>query len=188
MMTKTKTKEKAGWRLLIALPATLVLVFVLSVAFSNLAIAQVDEDIPPPPPPKELTADGEKEAPPPSKVVIKPIGEEDVYTVAENVPKFKDGSKEMTSFIVKNISYPELARKEGITGTVYVGCIIEKDGSVTNAKVKRGIGGGCDEEALRVISMMPPWEPGTAKGEPVRVAMNIPIKFALDDGPKKSDK
>ena len=172
----TKTKGKTGWRLFIALPSALALAFIFSIAFSNLAIAQVDEDIPPPPK-KSIEVN-----------VITPVGEEVIYTVVEKVPRFKGGSKEMISFIVKNITYPEKARKEGITGTVYVGCVIEKNGDVTNAKVKRGIGGGCDEEALRVISMMPPWEPGKVKGEPVRVAMGLPIKFALDDGPKKSDK
>lgn len=184
----TKTKGKAGWRLFMALPSALVLAFIFSITFSNLAFAQADEDDPPPPP-KELTADGEKEAPPPTQVNdIKPVGEEVSYKEVEEAPEFKGGQKELVNFIVKNITYPEKARQAGITGTVYISYVIEKNGEVTNAKVKRGIGGGCDEEALRIINLMPPWEPGKTKGEPVRVAMTLPLIFNLDDGPKKSDK
>jgi TonB family protein len=70
--------------------------------------------------------------------------------------------------------------KKGVTGTVYITFIIEKDGTLTNAKVLRGIGSGCDEEALRVVNMMPKWNPGEQKGKPVAVQFNLPIKFKLD--------
>ena len=158
-----------------ALPSALVLAFIFSITFSNLAFAQVDEDVPPPPAPTQVN-------------VIKPVGEEVIYKEVEEAPEFKGGKKELVNFIVKNITYPEKARQTGITGTVYISYVIEKNGEVTNAKVKRGIGGGCDEEALRIINLMPPWEPGKTEGEPVRVAMTLPLKFNLDDGPKKSDK
>ena len=75
--------------------------------------------------------------------------------------------------------YPAAALEKGIEGTVYIAFIVEKDGSITNAKVIKGIGKPCDMEALRVIRAMPKWIPGTQKGNPVRVQFNMPIKFKL---------
>ena len=82
-------------------------------------------------------------------------------------------------YLSKNIRYPEQAKKENIQGRVYVTFVVEKDGSITNAKVLRSIGGGCDEEALRVVNAMPKWEPGKLQGTPVRVQFNLPIVFKL---------
>jgi TonB family protein len=117
--------------------------------------------------PKEAFADAE------------PI-EGDIFTVVEEMPVFPGGPEAMMKFISNNIQYPEKARKEGIQGRVYVNFIIEKDGSVSSAKVLRGIGGGCDEEALRVVEMMPDWTPGKQRGQAVRVSFNLPVKFLLD--------
>ena len=72
-----------------------------------------------------------------------------------------------------------MARESGIEGTVFVTFVIERDGSVTDVKILRGIGGGCDEEALRVVRNMPKCEPGKQRGKPVRVQFNMPIKFTL---------
>jgi len=81
--------------------------------------------------------------------------------------------------LLANITYPQQAKKDSIAGRVFINFIIEKDGSVSNVKVLRGIGSGCDEEAVRVVSSMPKWKPGIQNGEAVRVSYNIPIKFAL---------
>lgn len=117
--------------------------------------------------PKEAFADAE------------PI-EGDIFTVVEEMPVFQGGTEAMMKFISNNIQYPEKARKEGIQGRVFVNFLIEKDGSVSSAKVLRGIGGGCDEEALRVVEMMPDWTPGKQRGQAVRVSFNLPVKFLLD--------
>jgi len=121
-------------------------------------------------------------------LVIKPIGEEDIYKEVEKAPQFKGGQSELINFIVTNIQYPEKARDKGISGTVYISYVVEKSGEITNAKVKRGIGGGCDEEALRIVNLMPNWDPGENKGKAVRVAMVLPFKFNLEESDKKSDK
>ena len=80
---------------------------------------------------------------------------------------------------MNNIKYPEVARTSGITGTVYVQFVVEKDGSISDVKVVRGIGGGCDEEAVRVVKSMPRWKPGKQRGQPVRVYFTLPIEFKL---------
>jgi len=80
---------------------------------------------------------------------------------------------------LNNIKYPEVARTSGITGTVYVQFVVEKDGSISDVKVVRGIGGGCDEEAVRVVKSMPRWKPGKQRGQPVRVYFTLPIEFKL---------
>jgi len=102
-----------------------------------------------------------------------------VYTVVEQMPEYPGGMNAMMSYLSSNITYPQQAKNDTVTGRVFINFIIEKDGSVTNVKVLRGIGSGCDEEAVRVISSMPKWKPGVQNGEAVRVSYNIPIKFAL---------
>lgn len=99
--------------------------------------------------------------------------------VVEDSPEFIGGDEAFYKYLAENIKYPEQAKNEKIQGRVFVTFIIEADGSVTNAKVLRGIGGGCDEEALRVVNAMPKWKPGMQKGKPVRVNYNLPILFKL---------
>lgn len=103
-----------------------------------------------------------------------------IFNVVEVMPKFPGGPEAMMKFIVENINYPELAKIKGIEGRVFVNFIVETDGSVSNANVLRGIGGGCDEEALRVVEMMPRWTPGYQSGQAVRVSFNLPVRFMLD--------
>ena len=92
----------------------------------------------------------------------------------------------MMSFLNRNIKYPEIATEMGITGRVIVQFVIHKSGKVLNVKILRGIGGGCDEEAIRVIKLMPDWNPGIYKNELVSVLYTIPIDFSLkEDNPKK---
>lgn len=110
---------------------------------------------------------------------------QEVFTVVEDPPSFPGGSDAQMDYMLKNIAYPEDARTKGIQGTVFVTFIVEKDGSITNAKVLRGVATSLDKEALRVISSMPRWVPGKQRGEPVRVSFNIPIKFNLSEKNKK---
>lgn len=112
----------------------------------------------------------------------------DVFTVVENPPKFTGGEEARMAYMQKAISYPEQAKKNKIEGTVYVTFVVEKDGQIRNAKILRGIGGGCDEVALKAIQNMPPWSPGKQKGEAVRVQFNMPVKFSLSDGKAEKPK
>lgn len=107
------------------------------------------------------------------------VAEMEIFTVVEEAPSFPGGDESRVKFLMENIKYPQMARESGIAGTVYVTFVVERDGSVTDVKVLRGIGGGCDEEAVRVIQAMPKWNPGKQRGKPVRVQFNMPIKFTL---------
>jgi TonB family protein len=108
----------------------------------------------------------------------------EVFVFVEEAPCFPGGDKARIKFLIKNISYPKAAKENGIQGTVYISFVIEKDGRVSNAKVLRGIGGGCDEEALRVINKMPKWKPGVQRGKTVRAQFNMPIRFTLANDSK----
>lgn len=105
--------------------------------------------------------------------------QDSVYTEPEVMPEYPGGQKVLIDYMINNIKYPEVEKKAGIQGKVLVEFVIEKDGSITNVKVKEGVHEGLDAEALRVINGMPKWKPGTAKGEPVRTEMILPIMFAL---------
>lgn len=108
------------------------------------------------------------------------IVQDSVFTVVEVMPEFPGGANAMMKYVSENIHYPEIAKNKGIQGRVFVNFVVEKDGKVSDVKVLRGIGGGCDEEAIRVVAAMPNWTPGTQRGEAVRVSFNLPIKFALN--------
>jgi protein TonB len=103
-----------------------------------------------------------------------------IFTVVESMPGFPGGEAARIEYLNENIKYPQMARESGIQGRVFVTFVVERDGSVTDVKVLRGIGGGCDEEAIRVIKNMPKWEPGKQRGKPVRVQFNMPILFKLN--------
>ena len=104
-----------------------------------------------------------------------------VFQIVEQMPQFPGGEQALMEFVAKSVVYPEEAKEKNISGRVFVSFVVEKDGSVSNVKVLRGIGGGCDEEAVRVIKSMPKWEPGKMKGKPVRVSYQIPFNFKLDN-------
>ena len=104
-----------------------------------------------------------------------------VFNLVEKQPEFPGGEQALLDYIGSNVHYPKKARKKNIQGTVYISFIVEKDGKVSTVRVLRGIGGGCDEEAVRVVSSMPAWKPGYQRGKPVRVQFNLPIRFILSD-------
>jgi len=93
--------------------------------------------------------------------------------------QFPGGYAAMMSFMRENISYPTYARETNISGTVYLQFVVEKNGSITSIEVLREVNGGCTEEAIRVLELMPLWEPGLQNGRPVRSIFNLPIKFSL---------
>ncbi len=165
-------------------------------------IIQTKQEIkpPPPPPPKQVTqieiveddveiedeieidveADMETEVEEYIPVFEEEEAEEaEIFTVVESMPEFPGGQASLFKFLQQNIDYPEIAKESGIQGRVFVTFVVETDGSVTDVRVLRGIGGGCDEEAVRVVKAMPKWNPGKQRGKPVRVQFNLPVKFTL---------
>lgn len=105
--------------------------------------------------------------------------EEEVVIIPDVNPEFNGGEAKLYEYLSENIKYPDLARDGGITGKVYVQFVVEKDGSITNIQVKRDIGGGCGEEAKRVVRGMPKWKPGKVGGRTVRSQFILPINFIL---------
>jgi len=100
-----------------------------------------------------------------------------VFTVVEDMPSFPGGENERIRFFSNNLRVPAEGVKEGLEGTVYVSFIVKEDGSITDAKILRGLGKNYDDEVLRVINLMPRWLPGTQNGEAVAVKFNMPVKF-----------
>jgi len=104
---------------------------------------------------------------------------ETLYAFVNEMPSFPGGDAERKKFLSKHLRYPLYAAEKDIQGNVYIGFIVKKDGSLDNIKILHGIGGGCDEEALRVMRMMPPWKPGYLKGKKVDVLFTMPVYFKL---------
>jgi len=101
------------------------------------------------------------------------------FVSMENPPNYPGGIQKFYDYLTNNIKYPAMATEAGISGTLYLSFTVEKDGSVTDAKVDRKVGYGMDEEAIRVLRASKRWNPGMQNGKPVRVKYNIPIKFNL---------
>lgn len=105
--------------------------------------------------------------------------EQQVFVVVEEMPEFPGGELALRTFIGKAIVYPTVAQENGIQGKVFVTFVVNKDGSVSNAKIARGVDASLDAEALRVVSTLPRWKPGKQRGVPVRVSYTVPISFKL---------
>lgn len=99
------------------------------------------------------------------------------FVTLESPPKYPGGMANFYKLIGDNLRYPEFAKKNNIEGTVLVAFVIEKNGTLSNVEVQRGLGYGIDEEAVRVLKLSQKWNPGTQNGKTVRVKYNIPIKF-----------
>ena len=104
---------------------------------------------------------------------------EEVFLIVEEPPAPVGGMEAFYNYVNENIQYPRQARTMRIEGRVFVQFVVDKDGSITNVEVLKGIGGGCDEEAVRVVKNAPKWHPGKQRGRPVRVKMVLPITFKL---------
>ena len=115
----------------------------------------------------------------PVEVEEEEVVEQEIFQIVEEMPSYPGGDQKLMEYIAKNIKYPQIARESGIQGRVFVGFVVEPDGHVSNVKLLRGIGGGCDEEAMRVIKSMPKWKPGKQRGKAVRVSYQIPVMFEL---------
>jgi protein TonB len=113
------------------------------------------------------------------EVVEEEVVEQEIFQIVEEMPSFPGGEAELMKYVGSHIKYPQIARETGIQGRVFVGFVVEPDGSISNVKLLRGIGGGCDEEAMRVIKSLPKWKPGKQRGKAVRVSYQIPVFFKL---------
>lgn len=157
---------------------------------------------PPPPPPKvvevlnivddktdldeELDID-DSEADDKTVIEVAPIiqqeeekaEESQVFFIVEDMPEFPGGELALRKFIANAIKYPVIAQENGIQGKVYVNFVVDKDGSITAAKIARGVDPSLDKEALRVVNSLPKWKPGMQRGKPVKVSYTVPISFVL---------
>ncbi len=113
------------------------------------------------------------------EVVEEEVVEQEIFQIVEEMPSFPGGEGKLMEYVAKNIKYPQIARETGIQGRVFVGFVVEPDGSISNVKLLRGIGGGCHEEALPVIKSLPKSKPGKQRGKAVRVSYQIPVFFKL---------
>ncbi|SDH46145.1 protein TonB [Pedobacter terrae] len=107
--------------------------------------------------------------------------DKEIYLGADEYPEFNGGAKAWSKYMERNLRYPSRAQDEGASGKVYVSFVVEKDGSITDVSVIKGIGFGCDEEAMKVIKKSPLWKPGKNKGVPVRVRYNMAINFQISN-------
>jgi len=105
---------------------------------------------------------------------------EKVFTVVEQQPEFPGGTSEMYKYLGKNIKYPSAASRANVSGRVFMSFVVNVDGSIQDVAVLKGLGFGCDEEAIRVVKAMPKWKPGKQSGRAVRVKYNLPINFQLE--------
>lgn len=140
---------------------------------------------------------GNNEPPVPVPQIIRPKMPEptvsEIFKIVEEMPRFPGcekeeltkkekencANKELLNYVFSKIKYPPIARESTIEGLVVVRFIVEKDGSISDATVVRDIGGGCGQEALRVVNSMPKWIPGKQRNRPVRVQFNLPVRFKL---------
>ncbi|MEP2024914.1 MAG: energy transducer TonB [Reichenbachiella sp.] len=104
---------------------------------------------------------------------------EETFIFVESMPEPVGGMQAFYQHVAKQMKYPNQARKMGVEGRVYVQFVIDKSGNLTDVHAIKGIGGGCDEEAVRVIKNSPAWSPGKQRGRPVKVRMILPITFKL---------
>jgi len=125
-----------------------------------------------------VTQEGEKLIDLPPDPVVDP-DEGKIFTVVEEMPSFPGGEEALMKYLGTSIKYPAIARENNIQGKVYLSFYVDKDGKVKEVKVLRGIGGGCDEEAVRVVKAMPEWKPGRQNGRNVAVYYNVPVNFTL---------
>jgi protein TonB len=112
--------------------------------------------------------------------VVEEVVEEEIFTIVESMPEFPGGGQEaLFKYLQKTMKYPQIAKENGIQGTVFVNFVVGKDGKIRDAKILRGVNKMLDEEAIRVVKAMPSWKPGKQRGKPVSVSYNLPIKFTL---------
>lgn len=158
---------------------------------TNFKINNLDSDMPPPPPPTMPT--NFKNLPGITILANSPLNshhEAKIYDFIsiEKQPEFPGGITKFYEYLGKSIRYPKLALENNVQGKVFLSFIVEKDGSLSDVQITRGLGSGTDEEAIRVIKESPKWNPGIADGKTVRVKYNINVNFKLNDVPENGIK
>ena len=160
MMTTKRSGRWAVAKTFLVIPAILLAAMIFSTPASGIYVVQ----------------DSKPKVPPKSAEVVQS---------ADVQPAYPGGFEAMSKFLAANIKYPEQAKKNHTEGKVFVSFVVQPDGSLTDVKIQKGIGNGCDEETLRVIKLMPKWEPGKLKGKPVAASMTLPVYFKLDSDKAK---
>ncbi len=145
---------------------------IIGTLFLLFMVASIHAQILPPDPPPPSTDSTKKE-----NVIHE---EEAIYDIVEVMPEFPGGEKAMIQFLASKIKYPVMSKENGYQGTVYVEFIIDKTGQVKDVKIARGVNFELDREAIRVVKMMPRWQPGTQYDKPINVRYRLPINFKLD--------
>jgi protein TonB len=107
--------------------------------------------------------------------------EQAVVPRVEVQPEYPGGQQALAAFMVKEVKYPKKAKRDGIQGQVIVSFVVDKDGSVIDVQVAKGVDPLLDAEAVRAVEAMPKWNPGTMNGKPVKVKYNLPVRFKLND-------
>ncbi len=196
MMNKKRTKEIGRTKYLMFLPLAALLMIISNIEavarttkkIATEVIEAVDPKIEQPVPGVQaLQAVPQREQDTKAVAYKEKAADKDtidnpIFEVVEQMPEFPDGGMPaLMEYFVKNIKYPEAAMKKGTQGRVTVQFVVEKDGSIANAKVLRGIDPELDKEAVRVISMMPKWKPGMQKGQAVNVKYAVPVMFRLTE-------
>lgn len=125
------------------------------------AVLKAKEEIPAPEPPKHV------------------VEETKIFTVVEQMPMYPGGDAALMGYLRDNIKYPTVAAENGVQGRVVVGFVVERDGSITDVKILRGVDPSLDREAMRVVKSMPRWNPGKQNGSAVRVKYQVPVSFRL---------
>jgi len=174
MMTKNKSRQRSMLKYVAMLPIALVLVLILSQK-DVLANLKANDTFIENKNGANLNVSPEK--------VLGDVDEMPRFPGCEDVADKKEqkicSMKKIIGFMSNNLKYPEAAKKQGIEGTVFIDFVVKEDGSLANFKILEEIGGGCGDEALRVMQMMPKWIPGKFEGKPVSVKFKMPVKFKL---------
>ena len=190
MITRNEKAKGLWWRLLATLPVLAILLIANTKVTAQESMSSNEESVPTTV--IQTESDGGNTIYTISSSenldVKSPKSDPDtVFQIVDEMPKFSGGEQAMMEFVASNIKYPEAAKDKNIEGRVFVSFVVEKDGSVSNVKVMRGIGGGCHDEAVRVIKSMPNWKPGIKDGKPVRVSYMMPINFKLNIDTEKGN-
>lgn len=171
MMNKTKSNRAAGARYLVALPLAALMLLSGKWLWAGNAVSEV----------REVVAAVASDPTPLSDApdISLQQDEDPVYSEVDTPPSFPGGMSKLMHFLSKNLKYPEQSAKNGIEGKVIVSFIVEKDGRLTNIRVEKSVAPELDAEAVRVISVMPKWNPGKQKGKTVRTSVTQPVRFRL---------
>lgn len=162
MLTKPTSPRRALWRYALVLPLAIAL----------LMCTQMEKEM-------DQVVKG-KEKLDQSLKLNQVDGE--IFTVVENQPEFNGGMQGLIKYLSENIRYPAAAQRANVSGRVFVSFIVTKTGDIADVKILKGIGFGCDQEAIRVVSRMPNWKPASQNGRVVNLRYNLPIAFELEEG------